>query len=149
MIWTVDNELPGLELCGNYPGVVKCYKIYDRRNTDDDDDKTVHFVLETIEGGYLEGWLQNNHKDGTYLSKDQFFKWSLQATETVSVLHDTFFIGHYDLHQKNWLLDKENNLILCDFGCAKILGPGGKVPAGTKVFYADIHSPPEMQYGKG
>jgi serine/threonine protein kinase len=69
--------------------------------------------------------------------------------ETVTALHELYFLIHSDLHQKNWLLDKQNNLVLCDFGCAKYLGKGGKIPIGTKVFYADIHSPPEMQYQKG
>jgi len=70
-------------------------------------------------------------------------------TKTVSLLHEKLYMIHCDLHQKNWLLDQDDNLVLCDFGCAKILGPFGKVPIGTKVFYADMHSPPEMQYGKG
>ena len=149
MIWTADNELPGLELAGNYPGVVKCYKIYDNRGHADEKEHAVSFVLELVEGGYLEGWLQQNHADGTYLSKDQWIKWSLQMAETVSVVHDRFYMIHCDLHQKNWLLTKENDMILADFGCSRVIGPGGKVPVGTKVFYADMHSPPEMQYPEG
>ena len=70
IMWTADNELPGLELAGNYPGVVKCHKIFDRRELKDAEDKSVYFVLEMVSGGYLEGWLQNNHKSGEYLSMD-------------------------------------------------------------------------------
>jgi len=54
----------------------------------------------------------------------------------VSNLHDKLYILHADLHFKNWLLDKDGNMVVCDFGCSQVLGPGGKVPVGTKVFYA-------------
>ena len=40
-------------------------------------------------------------------------------------------------------------MILCDFGCSKVLGPNGKYPKGEPVFYADLHSPPEMRYEEG
>ena len=149
MIWTADNELPALELAGNYPGIVKCYKIFDSRPKDGEEG-VVHFVLELIEGGFLEGWLQENHKKGNYLSLAQWFKWAETMLNTVLFLHEKCFMIHSDLHQKNWLLNKENEIISCDFGCAKIIGEGGCVPAGSKVFCADIHSGPEakMEAGK-
>lgn len=50
---------------------------------------------------------------------------------------------HSDLHMKNWLLTPDLDVISCDFGCCKIIGEGGKVPKGEKVFCADIHSGPE------
>ena len=53
MIWTADNEAPGLEAAGNVPGVVQCYKIYDRRGKKYEKNPSVYFVLEMMEGGYL------------------------------------------------------------------------------------------------
>ena len=71
--------------------------------------------------------------------------------KTLVRLHEILFIIHSDLQCKNWVLDSDNNILLCDFGCAQVLGPGGKVPAGTKVFFVDGmgQSPPEMQYEEG
>ena len=148
IMWTADNEAKALELAGNMPGIVKCYKIFDRRHLEGKE-KYVAFVLKFAEGGYLEGWCTNTHKDGTYSSHAQFFKFAEQMLTTVSRLHTELFVLHTDLHFKNWILDKEENLILCDFGCAQVLGEGGSVPPGTKVFYADMHSGPEMRYEDG
>jgi hypothetical protein len=69
--------------------------------------------------------------------------------ETVMFLHEKCFMIHSDLHIKNWLLTKDLDIISCDFGCSKIIGPGGKVPKGSKVFCADIHSGPEGEMEKG
>ena len=67
LMWTADNEAKSLELAGNMPGVVKCYKIYDRRHLEGKD-KCCIFVLKFEDGGYLEGYCTDNHKDGTHLS---------------------------------------------------------------------------------
>ena len=137
MMWSADNERTGLELAGNLPGVVKCYKIYDRRHVQDGE-KSCIFVLKYEESGYLESWLTENNKDGTYLSKEQFFSWATEMSKTLTILHETTYMMHGDLHFKNWLFSKDGSIVLCDFGCSKVLGPGGKVPVGTPVFYADI-----------
>ena len=63
IMWTADNEAAGLELAGNIPGCVRCYKIYDRRQVEGP--KSCIFVLKFVESGYLQGWLSNNNKDGT------------------------------------------------------------------------------------
>jgi len=148
MIWTADNEKPGLELAGNYPGVVKCHKIFDDRE-EKGEDGVCTFVLQMVDGGYMEGYLQKLHKTGEYLGLEQWFKWADKMMETVLFLHEKCFMIHSDLHMKNWLLTPELDVISCDFGCCKIIGPGGKVPAGTKVFCADIHSGPEGVMEKG
>jgi hypothetical protein len=56
MAWTADNEKPGLELAGNYKGVVKCYKIFDDRE-EKGEEGSCFFVLQLIDGGYIEGHL--------------------------------------------------------------------------------------------
>ena len=71
---TGDNECKAMELAGNVPGVVKCYKIFDRRHMEGKDQSCM-FVLKYEEKGILLDWLQKYHEDGTYLSKEQWFKW--------------------------------------------------------------------------
>ena len=38
LMWTAENEMAGLELAGNIPGVVKCFRIYDRRDAEEEKD---------------------------------------------------------------------------------------------------------------
>mmetsp|Transcript_1893 Transcript_1893/g.1316 ORF Transcript_1893/g.1316 Transcript_1893/m.1316 type:complete len:133 (+) Transcript_1893:25-423(+) len=52
---------------------------------------------------------------------------------------------HGDLHVNNWLLRENYEIVIGDFGCAKVLGHNGKVEVGTVNYYFEPHSPPEMQ----
>jgi serine/threonine protein kinase len=52
---------------------------------------------------------------------------------------------HTDLDIKNWIVKKDGDLVLCDFGSAKILEENEVIPIGTKGFYKEEISAPEME----
>jgi len=54
---------------------------------------------------------------------------------------------HNDLMINNWSIKKNGDVVLYDFGSAKILGKDGHVPKGTKTFYRKANVAPEMQPG--
>jgi serine/threonine protein kinase len=58
-------------------------------------------------------------------------------------MHEVGEIIHLDLHAYNFRVRDNGNLCLVDFGCAKILGKDGKIPAGTEAWYYDGISSPE------
>ena len=66
-------------------------------------------------------------------------------SETLKYLHENFYIMHTDLSVRNWFLKEDGDLVLGDFGCAKVLGPFGYTPIGTKIYYDAVHSPEEMK----
>jgi len=52
---------------------------------------------------------------------------------------------HTDVSIRNWFIKEDGNLVLGDFGCAKVLGPFGYTPIGTRCYYDEAHSPAEMK----
>ena len=56
-------------------------------------------------------------------------------TKTCVYLHETSKIIHCDLHRGNWLIREDLEIVLSDFGCARILTYGVE-PIGTPIHYA-------------
>ena len=59
-------------------------------------------------------------------------------------LHEECSVMHTDLDPRNWIVKKDGELILCDFGSAKILEDGQVIEIGTKAYYKEDQSAPEM-----
>ena len=87
--------------------------------------------------------------DGGHFGRGIFLEYAKQMATLVTYLHDEKYMMHTDLHPKNWLVLEDGNLMLIDFGCAKLLGKDGIIPAGTKFYFYDGFSPPEMQMKPG
>jgi serine/threonine protein kinase len=83
------------------------------------------------------------------LPKQVFFEWALQMAKILQYLHETHYVMHTDVSIRNWFLNDDGNLVLGDFGCAKVLGPFGYTPIGTRVYYDEVHSPIEMKGKEG
>jgi len=108
-------------------------EVCDRRKLEDTDDKSCHFIFEEVVGGLgnLGAVLENNfsgkkEKDEQKIPRSLFLAWASQMAEVLTYLHDECFIMHTDLHNRNWLVQEDGTLMICDFGCAKVLGKDGK-----------------------
>jgi len=53
--------------------------------------------------------------------------------KTVKYLHETHFMMHNDLMINNWSIKKNGDVVLYDFGSAKILGKDVHVPKVPKL----------------
>jgi serine/threonine protein kinase len=139
--------------------VVTLYEVCDRRKLEDlgEEDKSCHFIFEEVVGGLgnLERVVSRiregsgKEEDEAKIPRSQFLEWACKMAEIVTYLHNEHFIMHTDLHARNWLVREDGTLVICDFGCAKILGKDGKRSPGEKCDYAPCHSPPEMQIDDG
>jgi len=65
--------------------------------------------------------------------------------KAVQYLHEEHGILHSELVPKNFICRKGcNEIVICDFGTAKVLGPEGVVHKGTKVYWNAKFQAPEM-----
>ena len=78
-----------------------------------EDSLNIYLVLEFCQGGSLFDYIQK--KKG--LSEKETFVFFLQACLAIETLHKHRIV-HRDIKPENLLLDKANNLKLCDFGCS-------------------------------
>jgi serine/threonine protein kinase len=136
----------------DHPNIIKLIEVFDNRTAEGMVEKHVHFVYELASRGALEDYLKLQRMDearDSPVSKEQFLKWGLSMARTVQYLHEKKFIIHLDLHIRNWFLREDLDIVLGDFGCAKVLGEGGKVPKGMKIWYYQGHSAPDMRAEEG
>ena len=63
---------------------------------------------------------QRLHQEATKPSHEESTKWALQIARGMQHLH-TYDVVHRDLKSHNVLLFAEENIKLCDFGCARFL----------------------------
>ncbi|KAK5205008.1 hypothetical protein LTR41_009218 [Exophiala xenobiotica] len=74
----------------------------------------------------LRDRLSNLQKRDQVPSVEEAFKWSIQAAEGSAYLHENGVI-HYDMGSANLLLDRDDNIKICDFGVSSI---DGSTPQG-------------------
>lgn len=106
---TIEKNVLNILRKGNHPGVIKLfYTFHDAEN--------LYFVLSYAINGEL---LQLLHKMRTF-SEDWSIHFCSQIIDIIEFIHKNGII-HRDLKPENILLDKNNNLILTDFGAASII----------------------------
>ena len=94
----------------NHPNIIRLYSFHE-------DEDNIYMILEYSNNGTLFSKIRS-HK---YLTEDEAFIYFIQVVNAVNFLHENNLI-HRDIKPENILLDKENNVKLCDFGwCTNIL----------------------------
>ena len=106
-----------------HPRIVKMYYSFQ-------DDVYFYFVMEYLEGGCLENYLNNKRS----LKSNQIKFYAAQVLEGLIYLHDKDVI-YRDLKPENILLDKNGEVKLSDFGLAKY-GSIGTSFCGTPEYIA-------------
>ena len=99
-----------IQLKLKHPNITRLYSFYE-------DIDNIYMILEYSNNGTLFSKIRS-HK---YLTEDEAFIYFIQVVNAVNFLHENNLI-HRDIKPENILLDKENNVKLCDFGwCTNIL----------------------------
>jgi eukaryotic-like serine/threonine-protein kinase len=100
----------------------------------------VYLIFKLYPGEGLDDTLIEFCADHS-LPKEVFFEWALQMCKILQYLHEKNYIMHTDVSVRNWFLKEDGDLCLGDWGCAKVLGPFGYTPVGTKIYYDENLSP--------
>ena len=116
--------------------IIKIYDIFEENNT-------AYYVMDYIEGGSLKDSVDTHGP----LSETVAIRYINQISDALSYLH-TNNILHLDIKPSNILIDKDDRLILIDFGISKHYdaegGQTSTTPAGISKGYAPIE-----QYQQG
>ena len=92
------------------------------------DQETCCLTMEYLENGNLKEYILQNHQN---ISSQCRLRWSIQATEALTVLH-SFHVIHCDLSPRNFLLDSFLNVKITDFGGASLCGTDPSATPATR-----------------
>ncbi len=119
-----------------HKNITRTYEIFE-------DEKTISFVMDLIEGGDLFEYILNNNNGK--LSENQTMDFLIQILETISYLHNELNIVHRDLKPENFLIEIKNNnnpiIKLIDFGFACHIPKSGYM---NSFFGSPIYTAPEI-----
>ena len=119
----------------NHPNIVRLYG-------DGVQDGYLFYAMQFVQGRSLQQMLQSDHR----------FQWqevcriAIDICEALRHAHDRGII-HRDLKPANLLLDQDGQVMLTDFGIAKLFGGTQLTAAGSVVGTAD-YMPPEQAAGR-
>jgi serine/threonine protein kinase len=120
----------------NNKNIIKTYEIFE-------DEKTISFVMELIEGGDLFEFILKSPNQK--LSDKQTIDFLIQILETISYLHNDLNVCHRDLKPENFLIETNDNIKpiikLIDFGFACHIPSNGYM---EQYFGTPIYTAPEI-----
>jgi serine/threonine protein kinase len=106
-----------------------------------------YMVMDYIEGQDLFSWaLKYTEETGRDIPEELVVKWAIELCDVFIYLHSRLTpVIHRDLNPTNIILrDKDEKIILVDFGFARPVSPGATMTAGIGT---DTYSSPEQQKG--
>jgi len=120
----------------NHPAIPRIYDYFT-------EDERSYLVLEYIQGKDLEAIL--NETSG-FLRQDQVIAWAIQLCDVLEFLHShkPEPIIFRDMKPSNVMINQANQVVLVDFGIAKMFRAGQK---GTMIG-TEGYSPPEQYRGE-
>ena len=108
----IYNEI-GIHSRLNHKNIIKLYNVYE-------DKKQIKIIMEYALNGNL---YEKIKKEKIGFSEKKTFKYFIQVLNAINFLHKNNII-HRDIKPENILIDKYNNLKLCDFGWSKEINVG-------------------------
>lgn len=127
----IECEIKATRLL-DHPSSVKLIETF---NIDDTTDKIADKSVQTVgiitfvDGMDLMKHTEKVIKEKTH-DKQVCFRQMLMMAEVIDYLHSSLFMMHRDLHVMNWMMSKEGEPIITDFGTGIKLGEGGYTERG-------------------
>ena len=103
-----------------------------------------YMVMEYVEGDTLADRIAAYHRSGQLMPLDEVAQYFQQLCSAVDYAHRQGML-HRDIKPRNVLMNKQNEVILTDFGLAKIAGVSGMTSSGVLVGTPHYMSPEQAQ----
>lgn len=120
-----------------HPNIVQ---VYDFNN----DGKTYYIIFELVDGETLQEMLQALHARGEYLPQSSAAAITAQVADALAYAHKRGIV-HRDIKPGNVMLNQDGNVILTDFGLAKIVGGTQHTAAGAVLGTMRYISPEQIK----
>ena len=105
----------------DHPNIIKVLEAFEENNT-------VYYVMEYIDGGSLNEYIEQHHG----LSESESIKYFLQIASALSYMHANKML-HLDMKPANVMRRKNGDIILIDFGLSKQYDENGIPESSTTV----------------
>jgi len=125
----IDNEIVYREINTNFKlihsNIARLFDYYE-------DQKAFYLILEYVENGTLFNKIQKS----SGLEEKKALKYFIQVSSAIFFLHENQLI-HRDIKPENCLIDKYDNVKICDFGWAVEISKGERITfCGTFEYMA-------------
>ncbi|KAL9642757.1 hypothetical protein ABK040_009834 [Willaertia magna] len=106
MDW-VRREIDIMKTLGKHPRICSLYDCIET-------EEYIHLIMEFVEKGAVE----SPYDEHVQFSEEVCHKYFVQMVEALDYIHNVHHICHRDFQLSNICLDKDNNIKVCDWGCA-------------------------------
>ena len=121
-IYAFEKEIKALPMV-KHPNCINIIEVYDGRHHEwaqEQPDKTIYIVYDYAGKGSLKNRMKMFEESGEVMTKKFFLNWALTMADCLRYLHDELLISHHDLHDGNWLVRNNDEIVLGDFGCSTV-----------------------------
>ena len=111
-------------------------------------DETYYMVMEFVDGATLKAWLEELTARGELLPSGEVLRINRAIASALAYAHRRGMI-HRDVKPANVMIDREGQVILTDFGIAKMVSTTTRYTATGGMLGTPTHIAPEQARGGG
>jgi NIMA (never in mitosis gene a)-related kinase len=123
----------------NHPNIIQFYESFI-------EDKNFYIVMEYCEKNDLNSYINSYKNKNEKIPEDFIWKVAFQVLDALHYLHNERKIVHKDIKPLNLLIDKDDNIKICDFGSSGMVSILTKIKTSLRLTnknYTPVCRPPE------
>ena len=110
----------------NHPNIIQFYESFI-------EDKNLYIVMEYCEKSDLNSYINDCKNKDEKIPEEFIWKVAFQVLDALHYLHNERKIVHKDIKPLNLLIDKDDNIKLCDFGASGMVSILTKIKTSLRL----------------